>query len=273
MVRNPRIFIWTAALAGFGVPVLGVSAPVSQQPPRPPPQRSLEIPPIIDPEKTAVLSGFVPLRESAAAGAGAAGGAGAGPGAGAGAGPGAGEGAGAAGGAGPAGDTGAKGAVAKPEARRTVVWMVRPPGGRTPELPDQAIIVSESGFAPSTIAVTPGTAVDLRTFAPSVTSVRGEGLLRFERRLTRATRSIPVVPARAGAIDLSLRDAPETKGLIVCVDSPFLTVAEADGSFRIVALPPGRREIRVRLPGGKVLERTVQLVAGKELVVDWRESK
>lgn len=236
----------------------GALAPAQEIVPRPPPQRSLDVPPIIDPRTTAVLSGYVPVRDSTEAG----GGQGSTP------------------GAGGSGNSGASG-PAKPgvpsareqtqETRRSVVWIVRPTSARTPRLPEQTIMVNAGTFAPSTVAVTPGTTIDLRTDESGVVTVIGAGLLRLERRLTRATRAIPIVTDRVGAIDLTLRSSPSAKGLIVCVDSPFLNVATADGSFRIFGLPPGRNEVRVRLPNGKILERTVDLVAGKELIVDWRK--
>lgn len=223
-----------------------------QQAPGPPPQESLEIPPIIDPARTAVLSGFVPTVDPEEAEK-------RGRGAGAGESPGAGRGA-----------PGGAAAEEPAEVRRSVVWVIPTAGSRVPRQPMQTMIAAPSGFSPTTIALTPGTAVDLRMNDTGVRIVRGEGLMRFERRLTRDTRALPVVPERPGAIDLSMRDNDEAKGLIVCVESPFLTVAGADGSFRIVGLPPGRRQVRIRLPEGKVLERTVDLTAGQELEVDWR---
>lgn len=227
---------------GLGPRIRPEPDPAPQQlSPIPPPQRSLEVPPIIDPAKTAVLSGFAPLREPRSDKKGSGTGADA-----------------------PAPD------ADEIDPRRVVVWIVRPTSARTPRLPDQVLMVNEGGFSPTTLAVTPGTSVELRTTAPGVIVVRGEGLTRLERRLTRATRALPVVPDRVGAIDLTERDYPDAKGLVVCVDSPFLDVARERGEFRLVGIPPGRREVRIRLPNGTIIEKTVDLEAGRELVVDWR---
>jgi len=133
------------------------------------------------------------------------------------------------------------------------------------------MIAGERGFNPTTLAVTPGTVIDFRTHERGVVVVRGEGLMRVDRRLTRDTRAVPVVPQRTGAIDLTIADNAAASGLIVCVDSPYLTVADAEGAFRIVGIAPGRRQVRIRLPDGKVLERTVELNAGREHTVDWRQ--
>jgi len=137
----------------------------------------------------------------------------------------------------------------------------------------QPVIVNDAGFHPTTLAVTPGTTIDFRTNESGVRVLRGTGSVRFERRLTRATRTLPVVAERIGAIELSVRESADARGLVVCVDSPFLTVAERDGSFRIFGLPPGRRDVRFRLSDGTVFERRVDLVAGRELAVDWRDAE
>lgn len=198
----------------------------------PPPQRSLQIPPISDPTRTAVLSGFVPPRALA------------------------------------------KGAQSGSELSpqlRSVVWVISPASRRIEPLPDQVMVLGPDHFSPGTLAVTPGTRVDIRTTERGVRVVRGSGAVRIERRLTRDTSALPVILSRPGAIRLSANEPPSAAGAIVAIDSPFITVAGEDGSFRIVGLPPGRREVRVRLPDGSMLERTVDLRAGGETAVDWRE--
>lgn len=258
MSRTPatRRLLVASLLLQLGLVSGGQGA--TQQVPRPPPQESLEIPPIIDPAKTAVLSGFVPITDPDAKSPPAP--------------PKAGQGENGAQGGAPGGseDPEAEEGGVK-EVRRTVVWVIPPSRGRVPRGPDQAMIASERGINPTTLAVTPGTVIDFRTHERGVVIVRGEGLMRVDRRLTRDTRTVPVVPRRTGAIDLTVAGNDEAAGLIVCVDSPYLTVADAQGAFRIVGIAPGRRQVRIRLPDGKVLERTVTLIAGRELTVDWRQ--
>jgi len=197
----------------------------------PPPQRSLDIPPIVDPSRTAVLSGYVPNKPLA------------------------------------------KDGTKVSPALRSVVWVLKPAGARIPALSDQVMVLGATDFTPSTLAVTPGTNVSLRTTEQGVRTVQGSGSIRVERRLTRETTALPVILERAGTVALSSREVPDAAGLIVAVDSGFLAVATGEGAFRIVGLPPGRREVRIRLPDGKILEKTVDLRAGGELEVDWREKE
>ncbi|MBM4113446.1 MAG: carboxypeptidase regulatory-like domain-containing protein [Phycisphaerae bacterium] len=197
----------------------------------PPPQGSLDIPPIIDPARTAVLSGLVPTKSSPDA------------------------------------------VVA--DGLRSVVWVAKPASMKTQPLGDQVMVLGAWGFKPATIVITPKTSVELRGSEPSIRQVKGSGLLTFERRLNRATTSTPVVPERTGVIKLeaaATEDALTTSGAIVVVDTPFSTVAGSDGAFRIVGLAPGRNKVKVRLPDGKEFERTVELKAGGEVVVDWRDA-
>lgn len=243
--RRPARIAWLVVL---GVAGLGASAIAqSRSPPIPPPQQSLDIPPLIDPARTAVLSGMVPLKSQKQR-----------------------EG---------SSPPPSKGAAADraPENRGPpllpVVWIVPSAGTTIPRLPDQPVIVGDDGFYPTTILTTPATIVGFRSRESGVRVVVGRGALRFERRLTRDTRALPVVPERPGATELSVREAPDVKGVIVCVNSAYATVADSIGSFRIVGVPPGRWQVKVRLPDGTELERTVDLRAGREHTVDWRDAK
>ncbi len=195
----------------------------------PPPQRSLKIPPIIDPTRTAVLSGLVALQS--------------------------------------------KPDEKIPDGLRSVVWVVRPASMRTPSMEDQVMVLGAMAFTPATVVATPGTRIQLRGSERGVRVVKGSGVQRFERRLDRATASTPIVAERTGAIELiaeATREARESAGAIVIVDTPFAAVAHGDGAFRIVGLPTGRQQVRMRLADGKEFSQTVDLRAGGELVVDWR---
>lgn len=240
----PWRFAHTLAISLAGALVISTASAT------PPPQRSLEIPPIIDPSRTAVLSGFVPLKAPE---------------------PKSKEGADSDREPGSPTQREAASPSADEEVRLPVVWVVAPPGTRTSAGPEQVMVVQGAAFVPTTVVVSPGTPVALRTTESGVRQVRGEGSLRVDRRLTRATRATPVTLDRTGAVDLTVREEPSAKGVIVCVESPFSAVATRDGSFRIIGLPPGRRQVRIRLPDGKILEKSVELVAGREHTVDWRK--
>lgn len=196
----------------------------------PPPQRSLDVPPINDPSRTAILTGVVPIKSPT--------------------------------------DT------STPDGLRSVVWVTKTASTRTPTMPRQVMVLGAWGFRPATIVVTPRTEIELRGSEPGIRTVRSSGVLSVERRLNRATNAMPLIPERAGVIDLKAErtaDALDTRGSIVVVDTPFCTVADAKGAFQIVGLPPGRNQVKVRLPNGKEFERTVELRAGSELVVDWQD--
>ena len=72
-----------------------------------------------------------------------------------------------------------------------------------------------------------------------------------------------------GQVDLFCDIHPQMHGVILSLDTPFFTRAQADGSYRLEGLPPGVYELRVFHPDVQPVLVEVELEPGQELVRDF----
>ena len=70
----------------------------------------------------------------------------------------------------------------------------------------------------------------------------------------------------AGNVDLFCDIHPQMHGVILSLDTPYFTRANADGSYRLEGLPPGTYQVRVFHPDLQPTLVEVDLQPGQELV-------
>ena len=127
------------------------------------------------------------------------------------------------------------------------------PKGPIPLEPGKTPVVDQKGlaFRPQVLAVQTGQAVDFLNSDPVFHNIFSlSPVKRFDLGRYAKGRSKAVTFDRAGIVQYFCDIHPEMNGVIVVVETPYFTVTDPGGAYRITDVPPGTYEVAVWTSSG-----------------------
>lgn len=127
-------------------------------------------------------------------------------------------------------------------------------------------------FVPSLLAVEVGTKVEFPNLDDTYHNIFSYSApKRFDLgRYRPDERPVPFqVFDKPGLETLRCDIHEHMRGLILIVETPYFTITDAEGNFRLTDVPPGKHTLKVWLNSRTTLERTVEVDAGGTVRVDF----
>lgn len=157
-----------------------------------------------------------------------------------------------------------------PEPRKAVVYLDGTfPAGSVPNI----VRMGQKGFQfdPALLPIRRGSSIefpngdDLYHNVFSYSKAKRFDLGRYRKDEKPAVQKFD----RAGVVRLSCEIHSHMEGVILVLDTPYFQKTEADGSYRLEGLPPGKFLLKAWISEKHVYERPVELAPGTRLRVDF----
>jgi plastocyanin len=165
--------------------------------------------------------------------------------------------------------------ILEPEPPRAIVYLQREDGvyprARSPAL----VTVSQQGyqFRPAIVAVPAGGQVSFPNRDDEFHNVFSySSTKRFDLGRFRKDEQSPLVTFdQPGVVKVYCEIHEHMRSLVLVLDTPWYTVTDAAGRYRLTDLPAGRYRLRAFLPSERILEAPVSIHAGETVRVDLGE--
>jgi plastocyanin len=142
---------------------------------------------------------------------------------------------------------------------------------KNPPTPKQ-IAQKDLAFLPSLLAVQAGTRIEFPNLDDTYHNIFSYSpAKRFDLgRYRPEERPIPSeLFDKPGLVTLRCEIHEHMRGLILVVDTPYFTMTDADGRFRLSGLPSGRYSLKAWVDSKTTFEKPVELKSGNTLHVDF----
>ena len=165
----------------------------------------------------------------------------------------------------------AKGGVLAPNPPIAVVWLE---GNfpKTADLPVRQMSQKDLAFVTPLLVVRTGTRVEFPNLDDTHHNIFSfSPIARFDLgRYTGDLRPIPSqVLDKSGLVTLRCDIHEHMRGLILVLDTPYFTMTDEAGHYRLVGLPKGSYKLKAWLTSKTTLDQPVQLTGGSTLHVDF----
>jgi plastocyanin len=140
------------------------------------------------------------------------------------------------------------------------------PFPRPQEAPRATVAQKDMNFVPALLPVQVGTRVEFPNLDPVYHNIFSYSpAKRFDLGRYRSDeRPIPSVLFDApGMVTLRCDIHEHMRAIVLVLDTPFFTVSDPQGVFRLAGLPPGRRVLRAWLDSRTTLAQQVDLETGR----------
>jgi plastocyanin len=158
----------------------------------------------------------------------------------------------------------AKGGVLAPNPPLAVVWLEGqfPPSA---QLPIRQMSQKNLAFVTPLLVVRTGTRVEFPNLDDTHHNIFSfSPIARFD--LGRYTGDARPIPSRVfnkpGLVTVRCDIHEHMRGLVLVLDSPYFTISDEAGRYRLAALPSGSYKLKAWLSSKKTLEQPVQLTGG-----------
>jgi plastocyanin len=142
-----------------------------------------------------------------------------------------------------------------------------------PSLPPKKEVAQKGlAFLPSLLPVQVGTKVEFPNFDDTYHNIFSYSpAKRFDLgRYRSEERPIPsVVFDRPGLVTLHCEIHEHMRGLILVLDTPYFTITDADGRFRLSGLPSGSYTLKAWIDSKTTRQQSVELKSGASAHVDF----
>jgi plastocyanin len=139
-------------------------------------------------------------------------------------------------------------------------------------LPNKEVAQKDLTFIPSLLPVQVGTRVEFPNYDDTYHSIFSYSpAKRFDLgRYRPEERPIPTeVFDKPGLVTLRCDIHEHMRGLILVLDTPHFIVTDANGTFRLSALPAGHHTLKAWIDSKTTYEKPVELKSGETLHVDF----
>jgi plastocyanin len=164
--------------------------------------------------------------------------------------------------------------VERPEAARGMVWVdsgapAADPASISP------VRIEQRGyqFRPDVVVVRTGTPIvfpnedQMYHSVFSISEARPFDLGRYRK----GEEPDAIVFDKPGMVQLFCEVHEHMRAHVQVVDTPWFTTTAPDGAFSIAGLPPGKHTVHVWLGPDLQFQKSIEIVAGKDLDVDWKD--
>ena len=165
----------------------------------------------------------------------------------------------------------AKGGVLAPNPPIAVVWLE---GNfpKTADLPVRQMSQKDLAFVTPLLVVRTGTRVEFPNLDDTHHNIFSfSPIARFD--LGRYTGDVRPIPSqvfdKSGLVTLRCDIHEHMRGLILVLDTPYFTMTDEAGHYRLVGLPTGSYKLKAWLSSKTTLDQPVQLTGGSALHVDF----
>ena len=155
---------------------------------------------------------------------------------------------------------------------RAIVWLTRKDGGYPADTkPTQAQVYQEGyQFRPGMLAVRVGSAVTFPNHDDEFHSVFSYSQTkRFDLgRFRKDEASPPVIFDQAGVVKIYCEIHRHMRSILLVLESPWFTVTDEAGHFRLGDIPPGDYEVHAYLPNDQQPVKPLTVAAGASVQVE-----
>jgi plastocyanin len=165
----------------------------------------------------------------------------------------------------------AKGGVLAPNPPIAVVWLE---GNfpKTADLPVRQMSQKDLAFVTPLLVIRAGTRVEFPNLDDTHHNIFSfSPIARFD--LGRYTGDLRPIPSqvfdKSGLVTLRCDIHEHMRGLILVLDTPYFTMTDEAGHYRLAGLPTGSYKLKAWLSSKTTLDQPVQLAGGSTLHVDF----